>query len=655
MLPPLPPPPRLPFRRQLRWNMILYFVVLAIAPVVIVQVITLMLTTQDARAGVIRQLDSVAEIKANQLQRWIQESQGAIGLILANPVSRADMTALLSSSSPDPAQQAKVNQLFQNMIAYRPAAEGLALNTFKDLFLYDREGHVVAASDDTLIGQVVSRQPYFESSLQGEHLQPPFYALGTGELTMVFAHPLVDSNNQAIGVLAGRLDIDTLGQIMTQRAGLGNTGETYLVSAETNYLLTPSRFDGYPLNQAYHSEGIDQALSGNNGVSVYQSYRKSAGPVIGVYRWLPEMKAALLAEVEQSEALSASQQVLTSSIAVTALAALIAVVIGLSRITRVSTPIAALTAVAARITAGDLTQRAEIHERNEIGLLADSFNRMTEQLVANINTLNHNLEEIDKTNKELQIATAKAREAARVNGEFLENVSHELRTPLNAIIGFSDMLLMGMSGPLNPKQTHKVARLRENGARLLALINDLLDLTRIEAGRLEMVQTSYSPRALVERIAAQMESLAEQTRLKFEVDIAPDLPPILLGDEKRTEQIIVNLLANAFKFTKEGRVSLHVYTNPVENTWNIDVADTGIGIPPHALNLIFEEFRQLDGSYSRAYKGSGLGLAITRNLARMMNGKITVKSTLGVGSTFSVVLPLVTEGQPVIEREGISA
>src|SRR5262249_35637065 len=173
-----------------------------------------------------------------------------------------------------------------------------------------------------------------------------------------------------------------------------------------------------------------------------------------------------------------------------------------------------------------------------------------------------------------------------VKGEFLANVSHELRTPLNAIIGFSDMLLMGMSGPLNPKQDHKVARLRENGARLLALINDLLDLTRIEAGRLEIVQNPFSPRGLVERIAAQMESLAVESKLRFDVHVAPELPGTLLGDEKRTEQVIVNLLSNAFKFTKEGSIMLNVYTNQAEKTWNIDVTDTGIGIQPHDLNLI---------------------------------------------------------------------
>jgi signal transduction histidine kinase len=187
------------------------------------------------------------------------------------------------------------------------------------------------------------------------------------------------------------------------------------------------------------------------------------------------------------------------------------------------------------------------------------------------------------------------------------------------------------------------------------LINDLLDLTRIEAGRLEMVQNPYSPRAMVERIAAQMESLAEQTKLRFDTKIDPALPEIVIGDDKRAEQVIVNLLSNAFKFTKEGGITLNVHVNRSESTWNIDVTDTGIGIPPHALDLIFEEFRQLDGSYSRAYKGTGLGLAITRNLTRMMGGKITVKSTLGVGSTFSVVLPLVTEDAPVMELEGITA
>ncbi|MCK6578774.1 MAG: ATP-binding protein [Anaerolineae bacterium] len=252
--------------------------------------------------------------------------------------------------------------------------------------------------------------------------------------------------------------------------------------------------------------------------------------------------------------------------------------------------------------------------------------------------------------EELQIANRIARESSRAKSEFLATMSHELRTPLNAIIGFSDMLLLGMSGPLNEKQVHKMERLKENSRRLLALINDLLDLTRIEAGRVEIVQKAFSPKTLVERLAAQIESLAHESKLEFTTQVSPDMPPLLIGDEKRIEQVLLNLLSNAFKFTEKGSVSLTLDAN--ETHWALVVSDTGIGIPPHAQNLIFEAFRQVDGSFSRAYQGSGLGLSIARDLVRMMDGKITLKSAVGVGSTFTVTLPItvpVAETQRVLE------
>ncbi|MBL8130507.1 MAG: PAS domain-containing protein [Anaerolineae bacterium] len=252
--------------------------------------------------------------------------------------------------------------------------------------------------------------------------------------------------------------------------------------------------------------------------------------------------------------------------------------------------------------------------------------------------------------EELQIANRIARESSRAKSEFLATMSHELRTPLNAIIGFSDMLLLGMSGPLNEKQAHKMERLKENSRRLLALINDLLDLTRIEAGRVEIVQKAFSPKTLVERLAAQIESLAHESHLEFTTKVGLDVPPLLIGDEKRIEQVILNLLSNAFKFTEKGSVSLTLDAD--ETHWALAVSDTGIGIPPHAQNLIFEAFRQVDGSFSRAYQGSGLGLSIARDLVRMMDGKITLKSAVGVGSTFTVTLPInvpAAETQHVLE------
>lgn len=295
---------------------------------------------------------------------------------------------------------------------------------------------------------------------------------------------------------------------------------------------------------------------------------------------------------------------------------------------------------------------ADESTKDEIGRLGYAFNRMVEaiqQRETSLADLNASLEqqvedrtaELRHQTVNLRIATAKAKEAARIKGEFMANVSHELRTPLNAIIGFSDMLLMGIGGELHEQQRHKVERLRENGVRLLNLVNNILDITRIEAKRIELTQKPFSPVALVDRLQKQMEALAEKKQLAFNTIVDPQLPATLIGDEQRIEQIVVNLLSNAFKFTDKGSVTLEVRANPAEKQWNIIVADTGIGIAPHSREVIFEEFRQLDGSSSRAYQGSGLGLAITNNLVRIMDGRIELKSDVGRGSTFSVVLPMV--------------
>jgi two-component system sensor kinase len=510
---------------------------------------------------------------------------------------------------------------------------------------------VLGGSNPASINKVVTLQPYFEHSLQGTYVTPPYYEIVTSELTMFVTHPIKNATGEIIGAAGGRLNIDVLRDVTGERAGLGDTGETYLVSTENNYLLTPSRFAGYSMQRAYRSQGIDSVLRGEDGSGMYANYADT--PVLGVYRWLPDLEAGLLTEMSEAEAQVIITQTSTVIIGLVVVLGVIAGGLGFYAATNISRPIARLSQVAAQVAGGNLQERADIHEDNEIGLLASTFNQMTSQLVNSIQELDKRVDELNQTNDALRVATAKAKEAARVKGEFLANISHELRTPLNAIIGFSDMLLMGMSGELNPKQRHKMERLRENGTRLLTLINNVLDITRIEARRIEINARPFSPQTLAGRLSDQMIVLAEQKKLALQTRVDPDLPETLIGDEQRIEQVVVNLLSNAFKFTDEGAVTLELLANRDENTWEICVSDTGIGIPPHALSIIFEEFRQVDGSSARAYKGSGLGLAITRNLVRMMDGQISVESEMGQGSKFTVVFPLVTN--ETVELEKVSA
>lgn len=232
--------------------------------------------------------------------------------------------------------------------------------------------------------------------------------------------------------------------------------------------------------------------------------------------------------------------------------------------------------------------------------------------------------------------------ANRLKSQFLATMSHELRTPLNAIIGFTEVMMMGLAGELDPKAQHTTQRIHHNGQRLLSLIDDLLDISKIEAGRIEIIYQPFEPAILVQNVERTMKLQAEKKGLTFTCTLDPALPATMRGDMQRLEQIIYNLVGNAIKFTEKGEVKLSLKSSD-EATWCIEVSDTGIGIASHAQEYIFDKFRQVDGTTSRAYKGVGLGLAIVKELALLMGGKVKVKSELGAGSTFTVSLPLLKE------------
>ena len=239
--------------------------------------------------------------------------------------------------------------------------------------------------------------------------------------------------------------------------------------------------------------------------------------------------------------------------------------------------------------------------------------------------------------QELEAANLKLELASRHKSEFLANMSHELRTPMNAIIGFTRLVMRRAKDILPIREHENLGKILISAEHLLALINDILDLSKIEAGRMEVHATSFDLDPLLDVCLRTVEPLVKGERLRLVKEMQPGLPA-LFTDQDRLKQILVNLLSNAVKFTEEGTIT--VTARGRDGQVAVAVADTGIGIPEDKLELIFEEFRQVDSSTTRRYSGTGLGLSISRRLARLLGGDITVQSTVGEGSTFTVTLPL---------------
>lgn len=232
------------------------------------------------------------------------------------------------------------------------------------------------------------------------------------------------------------------------------------------------------------------------------------------------------------------------------------------------------------------------------------------------------------------------KQASQRKSQFTARASHELRTPLSAMIVFTDLALREAYGPINARLHKALTYVLISARQLKRIINDILDLSKIEAGQIEITRETFALDRLVEAVRSAAGGIAQEKKLRFAIEVSPALPRWLVGDEARLSQILVNLASNAVRFTDQGRVEVRLEPAPGDR-WRMVVRDTGPGIPEDQFEAIFQAYRQLDNRASPAgVKGTGLGLAITRHLARLMSGVVTIESELGKGSTFTVELPL---------------
>lgn len=356
---------------SLRNRLLLAFILLTILPVLVIGSVTSIVSAQGLRNSVFEELESVNILKENAIKDWLSVVQTNLGLIFEDRVARQSIYSLLEDT-PEIA-------LGQNQLRYELVTFNNQSNYFVEIFVMDTNGEIVLSTDRLQEGKIQASQAFFQEGLLKEHVSPPTYEVSLSSYSIVISEPIVTSTGVTVGVLAGRVNLSTLDNIMQQQTGLGEAGETYLVSSNFAALTNLQHIEFIPGETYVRTEGVSNIIRNKTtGSSAYTDY--AGNPTFGVYHWIPELQVALIAEHDQAQALQASNRVLQITIGLMLLTALIAIFIAFIIARSITTPITKLVEVADNISHGNLDLQAEVIRQDEIGALAESFNTMTSRL-----------------------------------------------------------------------------------------------------------------------------------------------------------------------------------------------------------------------------------------------------------------------------------
>jgi signal transduction histidine kinase len=341
-------------------------------------------------------------------------------------------------------------------------------------------------------------------------------------------------------------------------------------------------------------------------------------------------EADMLARIDETQANYRQAQLLVIGFALSSL--LLALGLGYAISWSLIDPVRRMGERFGEISAGNFQGKLVVPNRDELGALAESLNRMSTEL--------------GRLYRQLEAAN-------QHKSEFLANMSHELRTPLNAVIGFSEVLKERMFGELNDKQAEYIDDIHSSGKHLLSLINDILDLSKIEAGRMELELSEFSLPEMLQSTLVLLRERASNHNIALGLEVAPGIDSVR-ADERKVKQVMLNLLSNAVKFTPDGG-AINVRAAAASDAIEISVTDTGIGIAPEDQAAVFEEFKQVGHDSARKAEGTGLGLALTKKFVELHGGTIRVESTLGKGSTFAFTLRVASETADVVSSAAQTA
>ena len=506
---------------------------------------------------------------------------------------------------------------------------------FIEFIIIDQYGNIINSISGPREGVNLADRAYFSEAIKGKTYRSEFFrGRRMGSLLMAISQPVKLKNEDY--VLAGFVSIERF-KDMVEGLDFGHFGHGYMINAQkelltASNLVTDYLFDIQLRNdQTFRIESIavDQLLAGKSGTAEYKDF--AGHRVYGSFEWLEDINAGLIVELRYNEVMrpiyELQGQMFLLAVAVIVLGIILAFVMS----KRFVKPIRALIDATMNIAGQNYQEHITIKTGLELDVLVDQFNNMQDAIKNREQLLN-------KKNEELKLKRVEAEEANKLKSQFLANMSHELRTPLNSIIGFTTRVIKKSENQLPQYQIESLNIVKEEAQHLLVLINDLLDYSKIEAGKMDIHREEVALQDLAEEVDKMLHPLLDGKNVLFIKRYFSEKPIWIFSDRAKIKQILVNLISNAFKYSEKGKVELFIDRD--ESHYIIRVTDEGIGIKEKDLAHIFDEFRQVDGSYTRKVGGTGLGLSITKKLVDLLGGSIEAESQLGVGSCFRVKLPI---------------
>ena len=628
---------------------------LSIATVLTISVSTYFSARETLKNSVYDRLSVAASLKEEELNQWFETHRNDILLLARLPEIQTEAAVLVSGAAANNQTAAtareRLTSYLRDIVTFKPHLAEVSVVSEDGLVLFSTN-----KSLENTTQSLETNTTYFAD--ESDDVAPiPYISPTTGATTITLATPILNNANSRIGILLVTLDLQDVDSLIQERTGLGETGTTYLVGKideQNTFIASDTEQDSANEQDSagnITSFAIDAAIAGESGAGLYQNY--AGKPVIGVYRWLDNQSLALIAEIDQREAFAPARTLARNILVIgfVATGLLLSGIYLLSR--RITQPITDITKAAIQLQSGQLDQSLTVTSQDEIGVLARAFNHMAQQLKQSFDILENTNQELEVRVKERTVALEEAKEAAeaatRTKSAFLANMSHELRTPLNSIIGYSEMLeedveLVGEAGLITD-----LRKIQGSSKHLLNLIDSILNLSKIETGRMGLQLESISIGALIEDILATVRLEADKKGNQILLQNLSTIDTIQT-DFSKLRQCLEHVLSNANKFTDQGQITLTIQTPRYdgENYLEFTVEDTGIGIAPDQLEKVFEAFTQADDSSTRRYEGTGLGLTITREFVYMLGGVITAQNSPTGGAIFTIRIPQVI---PNLQRQ----